>query len=407
MTTLAQEALIQKSGNSDYTLTDAGELQAYFYTLQNLLKLYMANKLKMDSGAIGNKLITLKTFAETHLKTIEDYLNKQNLIAQFIGEPDSQALSNYVGKQFLSSLEQVKHRLIEREIPIYRNRFENPFWVPSYNLLEKFEKNFINAAALIWPVQEEQENQKKDMFKAEPSAYDVRGIPQQEPQTRSVPDTKEIKRNEPQEQIEEHTAKEMSGEILLKQLEKEFIQAQPLGSIIKEMFTPKKQEEDLSGIVKQFSFLQFAQAFNQFSKFIQNKDTQGYNQWFVGLEAKQKALIKINQLFSKEAKGEEINWDRQIKAIASQHYLGEEQTKKMKQEISLYREVLTELHFILHKMPDSARKLYSQFVSLLNDEQAKPDAKKTSLKMTLLQIDNTAIKENLEREISHMIDRLQ
>ena len=398
MISTEQEIFIQRSDSGNYALTDSGELQAYLYTLQNLLNFYMNKKLKMDPSQVRNKLAELKIFANTHLKAIDDYLNKLSLIAQFIGEPDTNAFSRYIGKQFLPSLEQIKHKLIEREIPIYRKKFENPFRTPSYDLLERFEKDFVNASVLVWPPKKKQEDLKKDISNDKTSGTQQAVAPQ----TSEEPVVGKMEEAEQQEP----TISEMPGKILLDQLEKEFTEARPMSLSVKKILT-REEKEDLTDVPKQFSFLKFTQTFNQFSRLIQTKDTKDYDKWFSKLEAKQKAMIKINQLFSKEIEGEEIDWNRQIKSIANQHYLKERQTKKIRQEAYLYRKILSRLHFILQGMPDSVKQLYSQFISLLNDEQAKSDAKKTSLKMVLLQVNDSSIKENLGKEISHMIDKLE
>ena len=213
---------------------------------------------------------------------------------------------------------------------------------------------------------------------------------------------------------------DMPGKIFLSKNEGVFLQAKALVLPLKSELNPLDQageekqtgkpetqewQNNLKSFPKQISFKDFVKIINNISKFSKSKDMNSYSQWLSTLEPKFKASVNINKLLVKEQKGEAINWGVQLKAIGDQLYLSEQVIQKIKSELSKYRPVLIELHKALKDLPAESRGLYSNFVSLL-DEEEETSAKKSELKMILLQVSDSGLKEKLLKEISELIDKL-
>ena len=143
--------LIKKNSENHYDLTNEGEMTAYFYTIQKLLNHYMIKYKSMSQDSVQQKLSDLKNFMNQNFKSLDDYLNKINLLADFIHESDVNTFSGFIGKQFLPVLNNTKKSLLDREVPKYKDRYENPLRTPSYALLEDLEDIFLKSPALVWP----------------------------------------------------------------------------------------------------------------------------------------------------------------------------------------------------------------------------------------------------------------
>lgn len=415
------KALVKKINDQSYDFTNDGEMVAYFYTMQKLLNHYMVKYKSLDPVVVKQKLSQLKSFMDENFKTLDDYLDKLDLLADFIGESNITAFSNFIGKQFLPVLENTKKSLLEREIPRYKDRYENPLRTPSAVLLEELESLFQKSPPLVWPP--------PNLSQQENSAiYNENGLPQgMQKGAQSHAQAMILNQVEGAPNAQDQKAKllseerstspdSMPGRTLLAKYEGEFIKAEPLALPLKsetismqakeEKKLQEKQEEEISNSVpKQVSFKEFVQLVNTISKFNKNKDMKAYNEWFMKLSPRFRASIHINQFFAKEQKGGEVDWDKQLKAIASQLYFEEKIIKKTKSEVTKYRPVLISLHTALQKLPNEGRQLYSHLVSLL-DEEIEPDKKKNELKMILLQLTQPELKEKLLNEVSELIDKI-
>ena len=392
---MAAEILIQKTGEH-YSFTRSGEMMAYFHTAKRILYHYMLKKQVLDEKTIQQKLGGLQAFLSENFHQRDDYLNKLDLIANYIGEADFSTLSSFFGKQFLVILNQTKQQLFNQEIPKYRKRFENPLRTPSYDLMDYLGPELSRSPNLP-PALSPSKEVKRLLFEEEEEA--------------SLSNEKPFS-SEKQTFVNggQGVSEKMLGALLLKSYKEAFMRAEPLSLPLKSELLGKnedyqKEMKTFEGVVQQISFKEYAQLANKQSKFIKNKDDQGYQSWLSELEPRLRACVIISQLLSKEQNAQEINWERQMSSMSDHLYLELDKIKKIKHESGIYREVLSSLHDLLQKLPGETSGLYPQLI-LLFDKRDNIDSKRSALKIMLLQITAPASREKLFTEIVKLLDRL-
>ena len=383
------DILVQKI-DEDYSFTTSGELTAYFHTVKKVLLYYMIKEQGLNQSTAQQKLYNLKGFLSKNFQQLDDYFNKIDLLAQYIGETDPVTLSSFLGKRFLPVLEQVKQQLLKREISKYRNYFENPLRTPSHNLLDELNSLFVASKPLVWPPP------KKEGEAATISGFSSKGSSQ--PLKDVTKDT----------QVEK-ASQTMPGVILLELYEKDFTEAKPLSLPLPSELPHKKvnavKEEMLDTLGQQVSFKEYALLSNKVAQFFRNKDNQGYQLWLSQLEPRFNVCIYLNQLIAKEGKDQKIDWTKQISSLSDQLDLEINRIKKIKHEIGKYQNVLTSLRKLLQKLPTEVHQLYSQLIILL-DEKDTLENKQVALKMILLQVTDSSLKESIYTKVCLLIDIL-
>ena len=382
-------------------------MEAYFYTMRNLLNHYMLKKLKLDQGEINTRINNLKDFVDENIESLDDYLNKIELFAHLIQEPESKVLANYIGKQFLPSLESIQKKIIQREVPKYQELHEDPLRTVSHDLLILVQSGFEKAATLIWPPppkpKQETENDKTSEKKEDNSERPA-AIPQE-----SAPKTSDTsQKNESlQTQQEAENSQEAPGVALLNELTQEFINAEPLKLPLKLEQPPPNSNagNNAPESPRQITFKEFTQVMSRISKFSREQDIKSYNAWTASLQPSLKALVSFNRLLSQESKGEKIEWKQQTSLIANYLNLEPKIIERLKYDFLLYRGVLTDFYRIIQASPPAVRGSYQQLISLLSKEEP-PEVKKNSLKIALLQFEEENVKLKLEKELGTLIDRL-
>ncbi len=389
---MSTNILVQKI-DENYSFTHAGELMAYFYTTSKLLKHYMTKKQGFDQIFVREKLSNLENFLAKNFLKLDDYLNKINLLAEYVDELDSFAFSSFFGKQFLPVLEQTKQQLLDRETPKYRDSFEDPLKMPSHSLLENFESVFIKAPPFVWMPNKDHE----EKISITPVASSVK----------ENKNTNEDMIEAPPQKLK---TQKMLGTLLLELHEKDFTKAQslsfPLESELPYQDINQKEVATLDNLGQQISFKEYVQLSNKLSIFIKNKDNKGYETWLLQLEPKFNACITLNQLVSKAKKGSNIDWERQISMISNQLYFQTDNIKKIKNEVIKYQVVLINLQNLLQSLPPNVRQLYSQLILFL-DKKDKLENKQAALKIMLLQIIEPTLKDKLYIKVCELIDKLE
>ncbi len=382
------DILVQKI-DGDYSFTISGELAAYSHTTKKILAYYMAKEKALNQATIQQKLHNLQGFLSENFLEINDYLNNIDLLAQYIGENNSVALSSFFGRRFLPVLEEVKQQLLSREVSKYREHFENPLRSPSHSLLDELESLLIKSKPLIWPPPPSKEN---DAVTTPELSLKIssRASEYEETQIKTID-------------------QKIPGVILLELYEKSFAKAKPLTLPLESELlheTVSKTEITTSdALPQQVSFKEYVQLSNKLSQFARNKDNQGYQLWLSQLEPRLNACTYLNQLLIKENKGQKIDWVRQISSLSDQLYIESGHVKKIKNEVCKYQSVFIKLRKLLQELPEEVRQLYSQLIILL-DKKDNIKSKQAALKMTLLQVMNPSLKESLYTKVCLLIDIL-
>ena len=383
------DILVQKI-DGDYSFTVSGELTAYFHTIKKVLVYYMTKEQGLNQSTAQQKLYNLQGFLSKNFQQLDDYFNKIDLLAQYIGETDPIVLSAFLGKRFLPVLEQIKQQLLKREVAKYRNYFENPLRAPSHNLLDELNSLFAASKPLVWPPP-----------KKEGEAAVISELPSKsasQPLTNATKDTQVQK-----------TFQTMPGIILLELYEKAFTKAKPLSLPLKSELLHKKEnkvkEKIVDALGQQVSFKEYALLSNKVSQFLRNKDKQGYQLWLSQLEPRLNVCIYLNQLIAKEGKDQTIDWTKQISSLSEQLHLEINRIKKIKHEVGKYQNVLTSLRRLLQKLPTEVHQLYSQLIILLDEKDALEN-KQVALKMILLQVTDPSLKESIYTKVCLLIDTL-
>lgn len=382
------QVLIQKKSEGNYELSEAGVSRAYLTTMQRLLMHYAQQALKTpppEAQAMGQKL---PAFANQVIKKLDDYFDQLPQFAAFIKEPNTGRLGAYIGQNFMPQLEKVKEKLLETEIPKYKAEYENPYRVPSNDLLMLYAADFAAAPPLTYkPFDPEAEAEEK--LKAAELV-----LPGEAP-AGSGP-------------------KPQPGEILLQRYASAFVTARPL------TYTPdtgssdgESDDQDAAtpSVPQQLSFRNFVAVINTVSRFVKAQDQQGYAKYYAGLPAVQQSAYTFYTLLQKAAQQQSVDWSGEIHKVMQRAQLDAGQANKLKDEVEAYRKVSQSLSRALAAgqqkgmPPQLAQSLYPQLITIFENNGNLAE-KRTALKMSLLQVSVPAAKDAITEILAPQLEEL-
>ena len=385
---MLQQPLITKKGEGAYELSEAGVERAYLTTMQRLLVHYAQQALKTppaEAQALGQKL---GAFTQQIIKKLDDYFDQLPQFATFIKEPNAARLGAYIGQNFMPQLEKVKEKLLETEIPKYKAEYENPYRVPTNDLIMLYAGIFASAPPLTYkPFDPEAEAEEK--LKAAELVL-------------------------PGEQAAGSGPKPQPGETLLSRYASSFITARPLS------YTPdtgdSSGEDDgdvgMPSIPQQISFRAFVQVVNTVGRFMKAQDQAGYAKYYQSLPATQQSAYTYYTLFQKEAQGQSVSWSDEIHKVMQRAKIDAGAANKLKDEVEAYRKVSQSLSRALAAgqqkgmPPQLAQSLYGQLVGIFENTGNLAE-KRTALKMSLLQVTVPAAKEAITSILAPQLEELQ
>ena len=287
------DPLISKKSEGNYELSEAGLSRAYMMTMQRLLVHYAQQALKTppaDAQAMGLKL---PAFIAQVIKKLDDYFDQLPQFAAFIKEPNAARLGAYIGQNFMPQLEKVKEKLLETEIPKFKSEYENPYRVPSNDLIMRFASDFAKAPPLTYkPFDPEAEAEEK----LKSAELVLPG----------------------EEAVAAGGVKPQPGEVLLNRYASFFITARPLS------YTPDTGSDDPDengadaagpSVPQQIPFRAFVQVVNTVARFIKAADQAGYAKYYQSLPAVQQAAYTYYTLFQKAAQQQDVADDLEVSIL--------------------------------------------------------------------------------------------
>jgi hypothetical protein len=380
------QPLISKKADGSYELSETGLNRAYMMTMQRLLVHYAQQALKTppaDAQVLGQKL---PAFIAQVIKKLDDYFDQLPQFAAFIKEPNASRLGAYIGQNFMPQLEKVKDKLLETEIPKFKTEYENPYRVPSNDLIMLFSADFQKAPPLTYkPFDPEAEAEEK--LKASELV-----LPGEAPASAGP--------------------KPQPGEVLLNKYASYFITARPLA------FVPDTGSGDddagdatQPSVPQQLTFRNFVQIVNTVGRFMKMGDQQGYAKYYGTLPPVQQAAYTYYTLFQKAAQQQDVAWSDEIHKVMQRCKLDAGQANKLKDEVEAYRQVAQTIQRALAAaqqkgMPAPlAQSLYPQLVTIFENTGGLAE-KRTALKMSLLQVTVPAAKEAITAMLTALLEEL-
>ncbi len=382
------DPLISKKSEGNYELSEAGLSRAYMMTMQRLLVHYAQQALKTppaDAQAMGQKL---PAFTAQVIKKLDDYFDQLPQFAAFIKEPNAARLGAYIGQNFMPQLEKVKEKLLETEIPKFKAEYENPYRVPSNDLIMRFAGDFAKAPPLTYkPFDPEAEAEEKlkaaDLVLPGEEAVAAGGV------------------------------KPQPGEVLLNRYASFFITARPLS------YTPDTGSDDADeggetagpSVPQQIPFRAFVQVVNTVARYIKAADQAGYAKFYQSLTPVQQAAYTYYTLFQKAAQQQDVAWSEEIHKIMVRAKIDAGAANKLKDEVEAYRKVSLSLSRALAAgqqkgmPPQLAQTLYPQLISIFENTGSLGE-KRTALKMSLLQVIQPEAKEAITQILGPQLEEL-
>ncbi|MDH5720164.1 MAG: hypothetical protein OEZ13_06005 [Spirochaetia bacterium] len=449
---MTKDVLI-KNENGSYVFSSYGESLTYYHTMRQLLGHYMQKGLMLPPEKIQVKIETLKGFLETNFQKLDDYLEKMQLISQYIGESNESRFSAFIGKNFMSSLERIKAQLYQKEIPRAKHKFENPYRTISDDLLEAYGALFQKSAPLKLnggkaeasdqPSANEQtseinQTQKIDNLSpqnavpetaaaesaAEYHAVDYSYVPGEKllenygglfQQAKPLAVLKAAVEEKPSEMTQEQPKeaplvfeeKKEAGIRLLEKYMTSFQQAPPLKI---KSFTEVSSQEHAPQIPRQTLFKNYVSLLSMVSKYTRANDKEGYQKWYASLAPLHKTVLSLNNLQKREERGENINWNDIVSKMSGQFKVPLDKIQKIKYENQSYAIILKEIQQTLRKFqpqgldPSISQALYGQLINLFENKDSY-NIKKSELKIILLQISNAQIREPIETAFFELLTK--
>jgi len=383
------EPLIAKKSDGSYELSESGVERAYMTTMQRLLVHYAQQALKIppaEAQAMGQKL---PGFIAQNVKKLDDYFDQLPNFATFIKESNAGRLGAYIGQNFMPQLEKVKEKLLETELPKYKSEYENPYRVPSNDLLMLFAGDFAKVPPLTYkPFDPEAEAEEK--LKAAELV-----LPGEEPQAAGA-------------------VKPQPGEILLTKYQSFFATARPL-SYTPDTGSSDGDDDDAAPgplVPQQITFRAFVQIVNTVGRYMKAQDQAGYAKYYQSLNPVQQSAYTYYTLFQKEAAQQQISWSDEIYKIMQRAKFDAGVANKLKDEVESYRTVTQTISKSLQvgqqkgMPPQLAQTLYPQLIQIFENSGNLAE-KRTALKMSLLQVTVPAAKEAITSLLSTQLEELQ
>ncbi|MBV6494336.1 MAG: hypothetical protein LDLANPLL_02368 [Turneriella sp.] len=385
---MIQQPLISKRSEGVYELSEAGVERAYLLTMQRLLVHYAQQALKTPPSDVQALSQKLPAFTVQIVKKLDDYFDQLPQFANFIKEPNAGRLGAYIGQNFMPQLEKVKEKLLETEIPKYKSEYENPYRVPSNDLLMLFANDFVGAPPLTYkPFDPEAEVEEK-LKAAElvlPGEAPVGSGPKPQP-----------------------------GEVLLNRYASAFVTARPLSYVPNtgESLDGEDETANIQQVPQQITFRAFVQIINAISRYIKQQDKAGYAKFYQSLSPLNQSAYTYYTLFQKEAQGQSVSWSEEIHKVMQRANLDAGAANKLKDEVEAYRKVSQSLSRALatgqQKGMDASltQGLYGQLVAIFENSGNLAE-KRTALKMSLLQVTAQSAKEAITQILAPQLEELE
>lgn len=382
-----KQPLISKRSEGSYELSETGLARAYMMTMQRLLVHYAQQALKIAPADAQKLGAGLPGLTAQIIRKLDDYFDKLPLFAAFIKEPNTGRLGAYIGQHFMPQLEKVKEKLLETEIPKFKAEYENPYRVPSNDLLMLFGADFAKTPLLQY------------------KPFDPAGEADEA--------LKAAELVLPGEPAPDSGPRPQPGEILLERYGSVFFTARPLS------YVPDTGSDDadsganhaLSAIPQQISFRNCIAVVNTVARFLRAQDQKGYARYYASLPVKQQAAYTFYTLFQKAAQQQEIAWPDEMQKIMHRAKLDAGSAHKLRDEVEAYRRVAQSLQRALAAgqqkgmSPQLAQSLYPQLVAIF-ENSGNLEEKRTALKMSLLQVATLPAKEAIGEILAAQLEEL-
>ncbi|MCX7631833.1 MAG: hypothetical protein N2Z22_00720 [Turneriella sp.] len=379
------QPLISKRAEGVYELSEAGLARAYLLTMQRLLVHYAQQALKASPEETQRIQQELPNLVNRIVKRLDDYFDQLPQFAQLIKETNTGRLGAYIGQHFMPQLEKVKEKLLETEIPKYKAEYENPYRVPSNDLLLLYAEEFAKAPPLNY----------KPFDPGEAEAEKAKSVeivlPGEDP-TASGP-------------------RPPPGQILLERYAPLFITARPLVYSPNTGSDAETEDIPLPKVPQQISFRNFVSIINTVARYVRAQDQQGYAKYYASLPPVHQVAYNFYTLFQKSAQQQEVNWADELQKAMQRAQLDAACANKLKDEVEAYRKVAQSLQRALAAgqqkgMPAQlAQSIYPQLVTIFENNGSLAE-KRTALKMCLLQVTEPTAKEAMSGILLSQLEEL-
>ncbi|MDH5717141.1 MAG: hypothetical protein OEZ22_05840 [Spirochaetia bacterium] len=459
--------IVIKKDNGSYGFSTYGESMSYFFTMRQLLSHYMTQVLHAEPAVTQNKINTLKAFTDKNFTKLEDYLEKLNLLAEYIGESDEARFSSFLGRYFLSSLEKTKAKLYQTELPKAKDKFDNPFRAVSNSFLEAYGTLFMKAAPLKIKIEvqdaEEDINEPQENYsqvhsnnatnnnqnqyanneKAAPIIEENKSIlipgsillDGYEKLFNLAPPLKLERENKEEFELNVELSKDVAqenkleaaaleekiipeepqkpkdtrlpGQILIEKEGAEFQHSRPL-VLKKETTVNTEQNNDLLKIPRQTLLKHYVSLGSTVSKYMKVKDSEGYQKWYSTLSPVHKLTLNLNNHINKVLRHEQVNWQEVFNQLSKNYKVSVDIIKKVKQETEAYSEILKAIQNILKQTQArglNAHTAQQMYSQLITlyENKDTTSIKQSELKIILLQIMDEGLKDTLSRDLLNLL----
>lgn len=431
--------LITKAPDGNLILTPLGEQELYSITTKKLMEYYLKDVLKKDSKTISGILNSLTPFISNTFKKVDDYLNKLPELAGFIQESNLEKFQKFMGQYFISTLQKEKQFFLQRESELIKEKLNNPYWVPSNQLLKDFGPLFEKAPALKYPIveivkQEQDIPVKKEIIKtpdtppqiievqpgirlldsvesafAKASPLDLTKFLNKEITEEEIPVKKPEPTSKASAQSYDNTNLDPPGVRLLNEIGNSFNNCPPLEKNAETVIHETNDRIPVEN--KLISLKAYAMLLSNIAKFTKNKDNEGYQKWYNSLSSLQRAAVKMNSLHNAEKKGNPVNWGKEIMMYAASANENKDSIYQLSEEIKLYMKLI---HYIRHRLTNDpkikigqqeASNIYSQSINILSGTES-PAEKKSAITILLFQVTDSAMRQTLLQDFEKVIKAL-
>lgn len=432
------KTILTKQPTGEYTFTDHGELVAHKYTLQRLIHHYLLKGMKRSPEDTKKILSVIMGKINSSFTSLADFQSRAAEIPGWISEPNAQRFLTYIGRHFLSTLEQTRKQLYEKELPAAKDLFDNPYRTPSYDLLALYEKEFTQAPphpsagaqpVTQFPFQKSAETPSAPAAENMPSSSAAQPPPEEKRPPGTIllelyGDSFTESPEHPQSSTEQKPAQFPSFDNSAQPVESKSEQPreplnQPPGARLLELYgqsfstsptipaapgnTPQYPFASANSPVESSKVSVTAAVFFQLTQKVHHYQTSGdkagYQAWFSALPPLEKQTLHLKNLIFQEKKGKPVNWQEQYQKLSLTNGAAESDLPGIQMKISDY---LSSLQKIRSAARENAPSLYEPLLSFLADDTPSLAA----LDMLLLQIPDESKKANIRKTMQQVLDNL-
>lgn len=369
-----RKSLIEKSSDGSYNFTEFGLYSTHVLAIKQLVFFYLRKVIKLDNVKAKEKLKGLESFIYKNFTKVEEFISKiTSISSSYLEETNSQRFIQFASQEFITTLEDVKKKMYEKELALFQEQFNHSQLSSGERFLKKLGELFLSSEALNW---------KKHLMQKENEKL-------------------EKTRKEATVQVDNEILGRLPGERLLEKFRLLF------------QFSRKINEkfQSHSKIDKDASFTSFVFLERKVRTYQVSKDAAGYKTWLSKLSNYQMATLLLLLELKKEKKGASILWRDYYLRLSQKVKLELPLLSELKINVQVYWGLFDYLQdifrFIKSEVSDVKllQRLYQDLVKISNDG-IDVSSKKQGIEFSLLPITDESIRKKAHLKISTFLDNL-